>query len=261
MVEGDRGFCTKPGPLRGEWTLRARGRSAAPSRAELTLPFLPGFARFASLAGSRHLQRPSLQARSEQIARTTTSPCVRPCSPSPLLALANLPPSSLVHNHSASLGALLRSSTDFHLSQSAMEIAYRTVPPFNPKSSSTSSDNPKKQWIDQLFPVELFGTDTEMFREKFYKLTGKTYYEEMTEILKLISLANIKRFVLPSFSLTFLPINSTRLDAQLPTVHGPLSHLQQHPHTHLPFQRHRDLVLPTLDPRLAPHSKRRGRVL
>lgn len=62
-----------------------------------------------------------------------------------------------------------------------MEIAYRAVPPFNPRSHSatttSTTSNPKKVWIEQLFPVELFGTDAEMFRQRFYALKGGNYYE------------------------------------------------------------------------------------
>ncbi|BGP51130.1 hypothetical protein JCM10450v2_007059 [Rhodotorula kratochvilovae] len=96
------------------------------------------------------------------------------------------------------LGAIFQGGADAHLSQLALEVAFRIAPPA-PKRKSQSSTaaappaSEREKWIKALFSRQRFGTGAEEWRRLFDALDATRWEEETRALLVKLAAGHIKR--------------------------------------------------------------------
>ena len=97
--------------------------------------------------------------------------------------------------NSETMGTVLRSGYDVHLSALMIDIAYRLLPGRR-KSSTTQAMSKRFMAMEALFPEEVYGrNEADDLRKLFDALDKGDWREQSTEILHRISDQNIKRSV------------------------------------------------------------------
>ncbi|GAA6046692.1 hypothetical protein JCM3770_003120 [Rhodotorula araucariae] len=97
------------------------------------------------------------------------------------------------------LGAIFQSGADAHLSQLALEIAFRIAPPAPKRKSqastaaSPSPGSAREQWIKTLFSRKRFGTNADEWRTTFDALDVNEWEEGTRQLLIKLAMGHIKR--------------------------------------------------------------------
>lgn len=108
--------------------------------------------------------------------------------------------------HSATVGSVLYSGYDMHLSSLMLDVAYRLLP--GRRKSTTHEASKRSNAIEEIFSDERYGPEqAPELRKRFEDLLGDEWHKRSTELLEGISSSHIERSVSTSFTCTVLALS------------------------------------------------------